>query len=125
LVLIVLLFRLRLDDVRQQDETGIASSVLAPDLPGNFLELFKIRQPPVFIVRALHNIERNPNGIPSGVAEYDAFAFCVALDDTRMRTRVAARLCSYRGAAIYFSIAHSDRFSKQPTAAFSSSGNQR
>ena len=66
------------------------TGVLAPDLPGNFFELLEIRQSPVFVVGALHDVEWNPNWIPSRVAEYDSFALGVALDDTRMDAGAAA-----------------------------------
>ena len=52
---------------------------------------FEIRQAAIFIVSALHDLERNTYGIIHARADDNAFAFDVALDDPPVRTCVTAR----------------------------------
>jgi len=91
---------------RYGNESGDTAGAFAPDLPGDLFHIVEIRQAPVFIVRALHDLERNPYGIIHARADDNSFAFGVALDDSRMRTCVTARFIAYRRTTVNFSQAH-------------------
>src|SRR5262249_15792498 len=103
-------FRLRLLHIGEQNKPGSMTSTFASDLPGDLRELFEVREPSVFVVRALHNLKRDLDWIPSNITEYDPFALRVALNNTRMRTGVAARFGPRGCAAINLSVAHTLTF---------------
>jgi hypothetical protein len=74
----------------------------APDLPRDLLQIVKAGQSPVFVVRALQDLERNANRINQAGAENNAFALRIALNDPGIHTGVAARLRTYGRATINF-----------------------
>src|SRR5215510_2056464 len=83
------------------NETCLVASALASDLPRDLFHLAVAGQPPVFIVSALHDLEGNADRIIQAGAENDALAFCIALNDPRMGTRVATRLVAHGRAAVH------------------------
>src|SRR5579872_1326544 len=73
------------------------------DRKRHFFQVIYMRQPAIFVVSALADLERHPERLVDPVTDHNAFALGVALDDARPYACVAHGGITYRRSAVHLS----------------------